>query len=99
MTTSEDFADLPIEQARRAFCSELTRAVHDPSRTGVPGSPAEMLRNLAAVVLDAHELTPDGFCGRCSRVDQGVISSPKWPCDEIIRMGRIYGIWWSRRHR
>lgn len=94
MTTSEDFAEQPIGQARRTFHGELTRAVHDPARTGEPGSPAEMLRNLAAVVLDEHELDTDGTCVGHMHAYEG---QHEWPCSEVIRMGRIYGVWWVRR--
>lgn len=83
-------------RARRTFFEELSRAVHDPGRVGAPGSPAEMLRSLAVVVLDVHVLLPDGTCRSCVSVQGGLAESVEWPCEEIIRMGRIYGVWWTR---
>jgi hypothetical protein len=85
---SENYETSPIGQRRRTFRTRLIRAVHDPSRVG---RPAEMLRSLGAVVLDAHELDTDGTCvGHFdSREEQR-----EWPCTEVIQTGRIYGVHW-----
>lgn len=87
----------PIGAVRRRFHDELSNAVHDPGRSGMPGSASAMLRNLAAVVLDAHELdTKSGFCEQCVHARGSEAQPVEWPCDEIVRMGRIYGVWWVR---
>jgi hypothetical protein len=90
---TNDYPKPTAGQARRTFKAELTRKVNDPSRLGAPGSLHEMLRGLAAVVLDAHELDTDGTCVGHFDAYEG---QWEWPCDEVVRMGRIYGVWWVR---
>lgn len=85
-----------IGEQRRSFNTNIRDAVHDPGRVGRTGSPAEMLRNVSVVVLDAHGLGGDGRCTSCVSVHGSLAEPVEWPCDEVVRLGRIYGIWWVR---
>lgn len=95
--TNPDYAKPTRQTAVLAFQTELVHAVYDPARAGEPGSPRGMLRDLAAVVLDTHDLdTESGFCAQCVHVRGSEAQPVDWPCDEIVTTARIYGVWWVR---
>lgn len=77
--------------AQVLFRGELNRKITDPGRTGIPGSAAAMLRELAGVVSRTHTLDAYGDCAGCT--DARTVD---WPCEEIIALGRIYGVRWVR---
>lgn len=92
---SEQDRPQTLDAKRRMFQGELFRRISDPGRVGAPGSSAEMLRSLAHVVLDEHELSAGGYCTSCVSVRGSLAEEREWPCVEVVRMGRIYGVWWT----